>query len=56
MCQKMGFWGWRYEHTVFLPQKGTTLHEYASVDVSYVKIGSTAWALGPRKDFAYTKK
>jgi len=24
--------------------KGTTLREYASVDVSRVKIGSTAWA------------
>ena len=28
------------------PPKGTTLREYASVDVSRVKIGLTAWPLG----------
>jgi len=32
--------------------KGTTLRECASVDVSHVKIGSTAWALGG--NFGYT--
>ena len=32
------------------------MREYASVDVSHVKIGSTAWALGPWKDFAYEER
>ena len=41
---------------VFWPPKGTTLLEYASVDVSHVKIGSTAWALGPWKYFAYKEE
>ena len=48
-AQKWGFWefwGWRCENIVFWPPKGTTLRKYASVDVSRVKIGSTAWALG----------
>jgi len=47
------FWGWRCENIVFWPPKCTTLREYASVDVSHVKIGSTAWALSPWKDFVY---
>jgi len=51
-----GFWGWRCENIVFWSPKGTTLREYASVDVSRVKIGSTAWALGPWKDFAYKEE
>jgi len=51
-----GFWWWRCKNIVFWPPKGTTLREYASVDVSRVKIGSTAWALGPWKDFLRTKK
>ena len=51
-----GFWGRRCENIVFWPPKGTTLREYASVDVSHVKIGSTAWALGPWKDFAYKEE
>jgi len=51
-----GFWGWRCENIVFWPPKGTTMREYASVDVSRVKIGSTAWALGPWKDFAYEER
>ena len=34
------------KNTVFWPPNGTTLLEYASVGVSRVKIGSTAWALG----------
>ena len=48
MCPKWGFWGFwgsRCKNIVFWPPKGTTLREYASVDVSHVKIGSTAWAL-----------
>jgi len=52
----MGFWGWRCENIVLWPPKGTTLREYASVDVSRVKIGSTAWALGRLKDFAYKEE
>ena len=56
MCPKMGFWGWRCENIVLWPPKGTTLREYASVDVSRVKIGSTAWALGRLKDFAYKEE
>ena len=52
----LGVWGWRCENIVFWPPKGTTLREYASVDVSHVKIGSTAWDLGPWKDFAYKEK
>jgi len=44
---------WKYCN---LTPKGTTLREYASVDVSHVKIGSTAWALGPWKDFAYKEE
>jgi len=40
-----GFWGWRCKNTVFWPQKGTTLREYASVGISRVKIGLTAWAV-----------
>ena len=58
-AQKWGFWrfwGWRCENIVFWPSKGTTLREYASVDVSHDKIGSTAWALGPWKDFAYKQE
>jgi len=51
-----GFWGWRCENIVFWPPKGTTLCEYASVDVSHVKIGSTAWALGRLKNFAYKER
>jgi len=51
-----GVWGWRCENIVFWPPKGTTLREYASVDVSHVKIGSTAWALGRWKNFAYTER
>jgi len=47
---KMGFLGaFEGEDVKILssdPPKGTTLREYASVDVSHVKIGSTAWALG----------
>ena len=35
----------------YMCPKGTTLREYASVDVSHVKISSTAWALGRLKDF-----
>ena len=54
MCPKIGFWGLRCENIVFWPSKGTTLHEYASV--SHVKIGSTAWALGPWKDLAYNEE
>ena len=46
-----GFWGWTCENIVFWPPKGTTLREYASVAVSHDKIGSTALALGPWKDF-----
>jgi len=38
------------------PPKGTTLREYASVGVSHVKIGSTAYALSPWKDFAYKER
>jgi len=55
----MGFLGvlrvkmWKY---CVLTPKGTTLREYASVDVSHVRIGSTAWALGPWKDFAYKEE
>ena len=59
MCPKWffgGFWEWRCENIVFWPPKGTTLREYAFVDVSHVKIGSTAWALGPWKDFAYKEE
>jgi len=59
MCPKWGFWGfwgWRCKNIVFWPPKGTTLRECASVDVSRVKIGSTAWALGPWKDFAYKEE
>ena len=41
-----GVWGWRCENIVFWPQKGTTLREHASVDVSHVKIGSMAWTVG----------
>jgi len=55
-AQKWGFWGfwrWRCENIVFWPPKRTTLREYASVDISRDKIGSTAWALGPWKYFAY---
>jgi len=58
-CQKYGFggfWGWRCKNIVFWPPKGTTLREYASVGVSHVKIGSTAWALGPWKVFAYKER
>jgi len=51
-----GFWGWRCEIIVFWLPKGTTLREYASVDVSRDTIGSTAWALGPWKDFAYKER
>ena len=54
MCPKIKFWWfwwWRSENTAFWPPKGTTPREYASVDVSRVKIGSTAWALGLWKDF-----
>ena len=51
-----GFWGLRCENIVLWPPKGTTQHEYASVDVSHVKIGSTAWALGPWKDFEYKER
>ena len=56
---KMEFWGslrvkmWKY--CVPTP-KGTTLREYVSVGVSRVKIGSTAWALGRWKDFAYKER
>jgi len=53
----LGFWGWSSENIVFWTQKGTTLREYASVDVSRDKIGSTAWALGgPWKEFAYKRE
>jgi len=51
-----GFCGWRCENSVFWPPKGTTLREYASADVSHVKIGSTAWALGRWKNFAYKEE
>ena len=51
-----GSWGWRCENIVFWPPKGTTLREYASVDVSRDKIGSTAWALGRWKDFCVQRK
>jgi len=47
-----GFCGWRCENTVLWPPKGTTLREFAYAGVSCVKVGSTAWALGPWKDFA----
>jgi len=50
------FWGWRCENIVFWPPKDTTLREYASVGVSHVKIGSTASALGPWKDFEYKEE
>ena len=50
------FWEWRCENIVFWPPKGTTLREYASVGVSHVKIGSTAWALGLWKVFAYKEE
>ena len=56
---KMWFLGvlrWRCENIVFWPPKGTTLREYASVDVSRDKIGSTAWALGRWKDFCIRRK
>ena len=36
--------------------KDTSLCKSASVDVSHVKIGSAAWALGPWKDFAYKEE
>jgi len=52
---KMVFWGfcgWRCENTVLWPPKGTTLREFAYAGISCVKVGSTAWALGPWKDFA----
>ena len=50
------FWGWRCENIVFWPPKGTTLREFASVGVSRVKLGSTAWALGRCKAFAYKER
>jgi len=43
--QKWGFVGFEGEDVKILcsdPPKGTTLRGYASVDVSHVKIGSTA--------------
>ena len=58
-AQKWGFgggWGWRCEDIVFWPPKGTRVNTHASVDVSHVKIGSTAWALGPWKNFAYKEE
>jgi len=57
---KMGFLGvlrvkmWNY--CLLTPSIGTTLRECASVDVSRDKIGSTAWALGAWKDFAYKER
>ena len=51
-----GVWGWRCENIALWPPRGTTLREYASVGVSRVKIGSTAWVLGPWKDFAYKER
>jgi len=60
ICAQNGvFGGFEGEDVKILcsdPQKGTTLREYASVNVSRVKIGSTAWALGPWKDFAYKEE
>ena len=41
-----GFGGEDVKNIVFWPQKGTTLREHASVDVSHVKIGSMAWTVG----------
>ena len=58
-AQKWGFgvfWEWKCENIAFWPLKGTTLREYASADVSHVKIGSTAWALGRLKNFAYQER
>jgi len=42
----VGFEGEDVKTIVLWPPKGTTPREYASVAVSHVKIGSTAWALG----------
>ena len=41
-----GFEGEDVKILLFWLPKGTTLREYASIDVSRDKIGSTAWALG----------
>ena len=55
----MGFWG-TFDHNCDYSSsrhpKDTSLCKSASVDVSHVKIGSTAWALGPWKDFAYKEE
>jgi len=55
----MFFWGFEGEDVKLLSSdspKGTTLREYASVDISHDKIGSTAWALGPWKYFVYKEE
>jgi len=59
MCPKMEFFGvlWvKMCKYCLLTLKNTTLREYASVDVSHVKIGSTAWALGRLKKFVYKEE
>ena len=59
ICPKMGFLSvlrvkmWKY---CFLSPKGTTLREYASVDVSHITIGSTAWAQSPWEKIAYKEE